>query len=146
VGVTVEGIHMGEGRDETGAARWRLCDARDSCGCAPLYEGWGNAVEWQREGDDSENGIRLARSMRVSPTSLLTGTGVSGIGWLMAAQQADLQYTWIPTPTRRPWTGSHDTTEREVGQVEQTGLGSLEFKDGSLIRNSSTCRLGSCQS
>jgi len=33
---------MGEGRDETGlvrAARWRVCDAKDSCSCASTRAG-----------------------------------------------------------------------------------------------------------
>ena len=76
VGVRAEGFQMDEGEDGTDVVRagcWKLCDAKDSCGSAPLCEGWeretmtGRELEW------------LTRSMRVSPTSLLTGTMVSGM-------------------------------------------------------------------
>jgi len=44
---------MGKRGDERGlvrAACWELCDGKDSCGCAPLCEGWGGVDEWQGEG------------------------------------------------------------------------------------------------
>ena len=69
VGARVEGFQMDEGEDGTDVVRagcWKLCDAKDSCGSAPLCEGWeretmtGRTLEW------------LARSMRALP---MTGTG-----------------------------------------------------------------------
>ena len=30
------------------------CDTKDSCGSAPLCEGWGGVDEWRGEGDDSD--------------------------------------------------------------------------------------------
>jgi len=48
---------MDEGEDGTDVVRaacWKLCDAKDLCGSAPLCEGWGGVDEWRGEGD---NGI-----------------------------------------------------------------------------------------
>jgi len=80
VGVIVEGIYMGEGGDETSLTRavcWRLCDAKDSCGCAPLYEDWAALLSGgERETTTSRALEWLRRSMRALPTSLLMGTDV----------------------------------------------------------------------
>jgi len=60
-----------DGTDVVRAACWKLCDAKDLCGSAPLCEGWeretmtGRALEW------------LTRSMRALPMSLLTETVTS---------------------------------------------------------------------
>jgi len=84
VGARVEGFQMSEGEDGTAmvrAARWKLCDAKDSCGSAPLCKGWeretmtGRALGW------------LTRSMRVLPMSLLTGTVTSGEKWWLHSEQ-----------------------------------------------------------
>ena len=40
MGVRVEEFYMGEERGLVRATCWRLLDAKDSCSCAPLCEGW----------------------------------------------------------------------------------------------------------
>ena len=42
------------------------CDTKDSCDCAPLYEGWGGAVEWRGEGDDDGKGIAVVDEVNES--------------------------------------------------------------------------------
>ena len=90
-------------RSETGlvqAACWRLWDAKDSCSCAPLCEGWGCVVEW-REGGTATMRKALewpTTSMRTSPTLFLTGTVNIDVGnsWLVAMQRADAaQVEWF---------------------------------------------------
>ena len=81
LGVRVEGFQMDEGEDGLDVVRaacWKLCDAKDSCGSAPLCEGWeretmtGRALEW------------LTRSMRALP---MTGTVTSGERWWLHSEQ-----------------------------------------------------------
>jgi len=50
---------MDEGEDGTDVVRaacWKLCDAKDLCGSAPLCEGWGGVDEWRGEGDNDGKG------------------------------------------------------------------------------------------
>ena len=80
----VEGFKMGEGEDGTDVARaacWKLCDAKDSCGSAPLCEGW------ERETMTGRELGWLTRSMRALPMSLLTGTVTSGERWWLHSEQ-----------------------------------------------------------
>ena len=81
VGARMEGFQMDEGEDGTDmvrAACWKLCDAKDLCGSAPLCEGWeretmtGRVFEW------------LTRSMRALP---MTGTVTSGERWWLHSEQ-----------------------------------------------------------
>ena len=57
------GVLYGRGeRDETGlvqAVCWRLWDAKDSCSCASLCEGWGRVVEGRGYGDHKK-GVGVA--------------------------------------------------------------------------------------
>jgi len=80
----VEGFKMGEGEDGTDVVRaacWKLCDAKDSCGSAPLCEGW------ERETMTGRELGWLTRSMRALPMSLLTGTVTSGERWWLHSEQ-----------------------------------------------------------
>jgi len=84
VGARVEGFQMDEGEDGTDVVRaacWKLCDARDSCGSAPLCEGW------ERETMTGRALESLTRSMRALPMSLLTGTVTSGERWWLYSEQ-----------------------------------------------------------
>jgi len=70
VGVRVEGFQIDEGEDGTDVVRagWKLCDAKDSCGSAPLCEGWGGVDEWQMMTGRALEWLTI--SMRALPTSL----------------------------------------------------------------------------
>ena len=96
-------LYEGGERSETGlvqAACWRLRDAKDSCSCTPLCEGWGCVVEW-REGGTATMRKALewpTTSMRALPTLFLTGTVSLDIGnsWPVTMQRADAaQVEWF---------------------------------------------------
>jgi len=81
VGARVEGFQMDEGEDGTDmvrAACWKLCDAKDLCGSAPLCEGW------ERETMTGRASGWLTRSMRALP---MTGTVTSGERWWLHSEQ-----------------------------------------------------------
>jgi len=101
------GVLYGRGeRDETGliqAAYWRLWDAKDSCSCALLCEGWGRVVEW-REGGTATMRKALewpTTSTRALPTLFLTGT-----------VSLDVEDSWLRNEQmQRRWSGSADCRE-----------------------------------
>ena len=70
----------GHGERRIRAARWRLCDAKDSCGCATICEGWVGVAE---EGDDDEKGTRVVDKVIVSLAKAVSG-GSCGVGRKLA--------------------------------------------------------------
>ena len=86
-------LYEGGERSETGlvqAACWRLRDAKDSCSCTPLCEGWGCVVEWR------EGGTATMRKAFEWPTLFLTGT-----------VSLDVGNSW-PVAMQHRWNGSAD--------------------------------------
>ena len=74
VGARMEGFQMDEGEDGTDVVRaacWKLCDAKDSCGSAPLCEGWGGVDEWRGEGDDDWKGIGVVDDINESVANIV---------------------------------------------------------------------------
>jgi len=83
VGARVEEFQMGAGEDGTDvvrAVRWKLCNAKDSCGSAPICEGWGGVNEWRGEGDDDGKGIRVVDDINGSVANIVD----CGVGNKMA--------------------------------------------------------------
>jgi len=83
MGARVEGFQMDEGEDRIDlvrAACWKLCDAKDSCGSAPLCEGWGGVDEWRGERDDDWKGIGVVDDINESVANIFD----CGVGNKMA--------------------------------------------------------------
>ena len=68
-----------DGSDVVRAACWKLCDAKDSCGPAPICEGWGGVDEWRGEGDDDGKGIGVVDEVDESVASIVVD-GDCGVG------------------------------------------------------------------
>jgi len=69
-----EGFYMGKERDEAGlvlAVYWRLCNAKDSFSCIPIFKGWGGIVAWRGEGDDDGKGIGVVNEVDESISNVV---------------------------------------------------------------------------
>jgi len=96
------------------AARWRICDAKDSRGCTPLYKDWGGIVEWCGEGNDDGKGIGVVDEIKESAANIVVD-GDCGV-----------EMAGCTTRSQRVAHGlAHMTPQKAV----QAGLDSLEFKE-----------------
>jgi len=94
------------------AARWRICDAKDSRGCTPLYKDWGGIVEWCGEGNDDGKGIGVVDEIKESAANIVVD-GDCGV-----------EMAGCTTRSQRVAHGlAHMTPQKAV----QAGLDSLEF-------------------